>query len=63
MLDGTLVIRQVADHFQLDSFSLIGHSWGAGMAVAFTATHPNRIKALITLDVRKEFCQSYWSNK
>lgn len=38
------------DALGLDRFTLMGHSWGGTVAVAFAATHPERVRRLIVID-------------
>ena len=42
-LDGLQYIRRVARHFNLEKFSLIGHSMGGGMSLMYSVTHPGKI--------------------
>ena len=40
-------IRLLVDHFDIPKPHLIGHSMGGGIAIAFGATHPDRVDRLI----------------
>lgn len=40
----------VREHFRLDSPVLIGHSWGAVLALEYALAHPSRVSRLILLD-------------
>jgi proline iminopeptidase len=54
-LDSLSYTRDVADleevraHFHLDSLTLIGHHWGAGLAFGYAVRHPERVKRLVLL--------------
>ena len=41
----------VLDAFGLERVFLVGHSMGGGHAVAFTLTHPERVRALVIIDI------------
>lgn len=43
-------IGAVADELGLERFVLVGHSLGAGAAVAFAGAHPDRVSRLFLLD-------------
>ena len=38
------------DELELDSVSLMGHSWGGNVAINFAANHPARVKNLVMID-------------
>jgi proline iminopeptidase len=42
--------RDVLDREEVDVAVVIGHSWGGYLAAAFTATHPERVGALVSID-------------
>jgi len=41
----------ILDAFGLDRVFLVGHSMGGGHAVAFTLAHPERVRALVIIDI------------
>ncbi len=41
----------VVDHLGLDTFALLGHSMGGGVAMRFAAQHPERVERLIIVDI------------
>jgi len=41
----------VLDAYGLERVFLVGHSMGGGHAVAFTLTHPERVRALVIIDI------------
>jgi pimeloyl-ACP methyl ester carboxylesterase len=43
-------IGAVADALGLERFALVGHSLGAGVALAFAGAHPDRVSRLFLLD-------------
>jgi pimeloyl-ACP methyl ester carboxylesterase len=43
-------IGAVADALRLDRFVLVGHSMGAGVALAYAGAHPDRVERLLLLD-------------
>ena len=43
-------IEAVADALGLDRFALVGHSFGAGVALAFAGAHPERVTHLLLAD-------------
>lgn len=44
-------IQRVADYFDWDQFSIIGHSMGGGMGHVYAMLFPDRLKTLVTIDV------------
>lgn len=46
--DFLITIRRIVKHFQLTRFSLLGHSWGAGVASIFAATHPELVSVRLS---------------
>jgi len=52
-LENLEYIQRVAGHQGWDSFGLLGHSMGAGIASLYAATFPEQIKALIMIDLIK----------
>jgi proline iminopeptidase len=44
MVDDLEAIRQA---FRIDRMTLLGHSWGAGLAVLYAARYPGRVRRLI----------------
>ena len=57
-LEGLQYIRRVANYFQLDKFSLIGHSMGGGMSFMYAVTHPEHVQKLVMLDAMKPISRS-----
>jgi proline iminopeptidase len=43
-------LSRVAEHFGLASFALLGHSWGALLAMEYATRHPHRVSRLILLN-------------
>ncbi len=43
-------LGEVIENLKFKKYHLLGHSWGAGLAVAFTATKPQGLKSLILSD-------------
>jgi len=52
-LENLEYVQRVARHQGWDSFGLLGHSMGAGIASLYAATFPEKIKALIMIDLIK----------
>ena len=46
-------MRRVAKHFRLECFGVMGHSRGGGMACHFAVLHPDKVDALVMLDILK----------
>jgi len=42
-------LEEVRAHFRLDSTFLIGHHWGAGLALGYALRHPERVRRLVLL--------------
>ena len=40
-------LEAIRSHFAIDQWSVLGHSWGATLALAYTLTQPNNIDQLI----------------
>lgn len=61
-------VLQLADHLALDTFSVIGHDWGARCAYILAALYPARIHKIVTMSVGYEpgatlnlqQTQNYW---
>ena len=47
-------LENFIDHLGMESLTLIGLSMGGSNSVAYTASHPDRIKALVVVDVGPE---------
>ena len=47
-------VAGVAEATALDTFALIGHSMGGGVAWAFAARHPDRLRCLVLLEASPE---------
>lgn len=43
-------LEAVRRHFALERLTLLGHSWGAGVAALYAARHPDRVGRLIVVD-------------
>jgi len=43
-------IDRVREHFRLDSVALLGHSWGAVLALEYALRHPARVSHLILMN-------------
>jgi esterase len=48
-------VEAVADALGLDRFVLVGHSMGGANAISYAALHPERLAALVLVDVGPEF--------
>ena len=42
-------IETLRAHLKIDKLTILGHSWGGGMALAYAAQHPARVKALLLM--------------
>lgn len=54
LIDEADVVRQVLDHFQVDSAHVVGHSMGGLVAEAFARRYPQRCARLALLDTSYE---------
>jgi proline iminopeptidase len=43
-------LEKVREHFQLDSIALLGHSWGALLALEYAIRYPERVSHLILMN-------------
>ncbi len=43
-------LERVREYFQLESVAVLGHSWGALLALEYAIRHPNRVSHLIILN-------------
>jgi pimeloyl-ACP methyl ester carboxylesterase len=43
-------LEAVRQHFRISRVTLLGHSWGGGLAAFYAKNHPNRVARLILLD-------------
>ena len=43
-------LDRVRQHFRLDSAALLGHSWGAVLALEYALRHPTRVSQLILMN-------------
>lgn len=43
-------LESLRRHFQLDSFALLGHSWGGLLALEYAIRHPRRVSHLILMN-------------
>jgi proline iminopeptidase len=43
-------LEAVRRHFRLERLTLLGHSWGAGVAALYAARHPDRVGRLLIVD-------------
>lgn len=44
-------IFELADHLDIDQFSIVGHSMGGKIAMACALMHPDRVKRLVVADI------------
>lgn len=44
-------IFKLADHLQVEQFSIVGHSMGGKIAMGCALTHPERVKSLVIADI------------
>lgn len=42
-------IRAIKAHYQLDNFTLVGHSWGTGLAMLYAKAYPDDVNKMILL--------------
>jgi proline iminopeptidase len=40
-------LEDVRVHLELDSWAVVGHSWGADRGLAYTLAHPERVRVLV----------------
>lgn len=40
-------IEKIADHLELKTFVVTGHSWGSTLALAYALAHPERVKSMV----------------
>ncbi|MET9456880.1 alpha/beta fold hydrolase [Streptomyces canus] len=50
----------VRRHFGLDRMALLGHSWGAQLALSYTLAHPERVSTLIYVSGSGIVPASHW---
>lgn len=41
-------ITKIADHFEIETFVLVGRSWGSCLALAYALDQPSRVSAIVT---------------
>jgi len=51
LADYAAQLLRLLDHLQLEQVSIIGHSMGALVAVAFALAHPDRVTALVPMNI------------
>tara|TARA_R110001583_G_scaffold10698_5_gene49121 strand:- start:41046 stop:41831 length:786 start_codon:yes stop_codon:yes gene_type:complete len=44
-------IFELADHLEIEKFSIVGHSMGGKIAMGCALTHPERIKSIVIADI------------
>ena len=63
--DDVTVASEVADldavrrHFGFDSVALLGHSWGAVLAMEYATRHPDRVSQLVLLNAAPASAEDY----
>jgi proline iminopeptidase len=56
-------LEALRQHFGLAKMILIGHSWGCGLAMLYTAEHPHRVKRLLLLSAMPPARDPFWSQR
>ena len=57
-VEGLAWINYIADHFQLEKFSLMAHSYGGHISALYAGIFPERVESLILIDIRKIISQT-----
>jgi proline iminopeptidase len=56
-------LEAVRQHFGLEQVTLLGHSWGAGVAALYASRYPERVRRLVIVDgiplQQKELAQAF----
>lgn len=56
-------LESFRQHFGLERMTLIGLSWGAGLATLYTAAHPDRVERLLLLSPMPPAKTPYWEDE
>lgn len=56
-------LESLRQHFGLERMTLIGLSWGAGLATLYTAAHPDRVERLLLLSPMPPAKTPYWEQR
>jgi len=43
-------LERLREHFRFEKLTILGHSWGAGLAALYTIAHPDRVERLLLVD-------------
>jgi pimeloyl-ACP methyl ester carboxylesterase len=52
-------LDELRRHLEADVFDLLGHSHGGFVAMAYAATHPERVRRLVLVSTAPQFAQEY----
>lgn len=52
-------LEELREHFQLDRFAVLGHSWGGLLALEYALAHPNRLSHLLLMGPAPASHQDY----
>ena len=56
-------LESFRQHFRLERMTLIGLSWGAGLATLYTAAHPDRVERLLLISPMPPAKTPYWEQR
>ena len=56
-------LESFRQHFGLERMTLIGLSWGAGLATLYTAAHPDRVERLLLISPMPPAKTPYWEQR
>ncbi|HET6889472.1 MAG TPA: alpha/beta hydrolase [Pyrinomonadaceae bacterium] len=56
-------LESFRQHFGLERMTLIGLSWGAGLATLYTAAHPDRVEQLLLISPMPPSKKPYWEQR
>jgi proline iminopeptidase len=56
-------LEAMKQHFQINQMTLIGFSWGAGLAALYTADHPQAVKRLLLIAPLPPAKKPFWDER
>jgi proline iminopeptidase len=56
-------LEALRQHFGLEKMTLIGHSWGCGLAMLYIAEHPQRVNRLLLMSPLPPAADPFWSQR